>query len=134
MMANGRRGSRGRGGRGGQTIISGMSAGSNSDLVSQSGGIARTFQSTNGSNRNKYGPGSTGGRRPRGQSSILPGINISIFAAGGDSATVRSGGRATPSATIRTTGNTGKTNVSLVLPKALGPKGFGGNYKLSKGY
>lgn len=39
--------------RGGQSIVSGMSAGSNGDLVSQSGGIARTFQSTNGSNRNK---------------------------------------------------------------------------------
>lgn len=132
-MANGRRGSRGRGGKSGSSIISGMSAGSNSDLVSQSGGIASSFQSTNGSGKGKYGPGSTGSRRPRGSSNIF-GNSVAIFGAAGDGAPVRSGGKSPTAATLRVAGNNGATNVSIVRPKALPPKGFGGNYKLSKGY
>lgn len=125
--------SRGRG-RSNTSIVSGMSAGNNGDLVSQSGGRASTFQSTNGSNRNKYGPGSTGSRTPRGRSNIFPNLNIAIFPSGGDSATMRSPRKTPGGVNIRTTGNTGQTNVSIVRPKALGPKGFGGNYRLSKGY
>lgn len=131
-----RRGSRGGSrGRGGPLIVSGQSAGSNSNLVSQSGGIAKGFQSTNGSSRNKYGPGSTGSKRPS-NSNIgwLPGTRIAGFGPAGDSAEMRSGRKSTPGVTIKTTGNTGRTNASVVMPRALGPKGFGGNYRLSKGY
>lgn len=133
-MAKGRRGARGQNrGRGGQSVVSGMLAGSNGDLVSQSGGRAVGFQSTNGSNRNKYGPGSTGGRSV-GIGGWIPGLQYSIFTAQGDSAELRSGRKSTPSVALKTTGNTGRTNVSISMPRVLGPKGFGGNYRLSKGY
>lgn len=134
-MANGRRGSRGRArGRAGQVIRSGMVAGSNGDLVSQSGGIARTFQATNGSGQNKYGPGSTGKKSADRTQQLNNGTTVGIFAPGGDSANLRSARKGTPSASLNTSGNKGPTNTSIVLPRVLGPKGFGGNYRLSKGY
>lgn len=133
-MAYGRRGTRGQSrGKGGQRVTSGQLAGTNSDLKSQSGGIARTFQATNGSAQNGYGKGSTG-RRSVGRGGYVPGLQYNIFGAGGDSTTNRSGRRAVSGVAMKMTGNTGRTNVSVVMPKALGPKGFGGNYRLSKGY
>jgi hypothetical protein len=129
-MARGKRSGRRAGG---QSIVSGMLAGSNGDLVSQSGGRATSFQSTNGSKKNKYGPGSTGGKST-GTGGWIPGRTYAIYGSQGDSAEMRSGRTKTPQATIKTTGNTGATNASIVMPKALGPKGFGGQYRLSKGY
>lgn len=126
--------SRGRGNPlGGQAVVSGMVAGTNRDIISQSGGRATTFQAINGSSRNKYGPGSTGGKST-GVGGWIPGLRYSIFGPQGDSAEMRQGRKSTPATTLRTTGNTGPTNASIVYPKALGPKGFGGNYRLSKGY
>ena len=135
MARRGKRGGgRGRGNPlGGQSITSGMAAGTNADIISQSGGRATTFQAINGSNRNKYGPGSTGSRKST-VGGWIPGLTYAVFGPQGDSAEMRQGRKSTPAATLRTTGNTGPTNASIVYPKALSPKGFGGNYRLSKGY
>lgn len=140
-MANNRRGGRGKGrGRtssrrssGGQSIVSGMLAGTNGDLISQSGGRATTFQAINGSKQNKYGPGSTGGKSV-GIGGWIPGLQYSIFNPQGDSANMKSARQKTPGVNMSTRGNMGPTNASVVMPKALGPKGFGGNYRLSNGY
>lgn len=114
-------------------LMSGMLAGTNADLISQSGGVARSFQAIFGSGANHYGPGSTGHRQSIGIGG-QPGRQYSIFRQGGDGAPYGSVRRGVSAGQISTAGNTGRTNVSIVLPKVLGPKGFGGNYRLSKGY
>lgn len=114
-------------------IMSGMTSGSNSDLWSQSGGRASTFQSTNGSGGLKAKP-NTGGRS-RGKGGWIPGSTYSIFGPGGDASNNKSGNRNVPGVALNLGGNSGPTMVTrVVYPKVLGPKGFGGNYKLSKGY
>jgi hypothetical protein len=140
-MANGRRGKRGGASRGsnrrnplsGTAITSGMSPGDNRDIVSQSGGKANTFQAVANRGGLKYGPGSTGTKQLT-TGGWIPGWTYAIYGPQGDSSNLRSARKGTPAATIKIGGNTGPTNASVVMPRALGPKGFGGNYRLSKGY
>lgn len=115
------------------TVISGMVAGSNGDLISQSGGVARTFQSTNGSKFNSYGPGATP-NRSLGVGGWIPGWQYTVVAPGGDGGFQGSTRRNVAPYRANVSGNKGPTNASIRLPKVLGPKGFGGNYRLSNGY
>lgn len=120
---------------GGQLINSGQLASGKGALSwAQSGGKATGFQSLVGSSQNATGKGSTGGRS-NGRGSLNNTTPYSTFAAGGDMAPspTRTRGN-TPSSSVAFGVTSGKSQTKTVFPRVLSPKGYGGTYRLSKGY